>query len=82
MIFSAHSHISRVITLPPVHFEYLNDNSILKITLRTNEMIDGKRKITEIMVPTCSYRMGVKNIGFGMAVLGKENACSHIEKLD
>lgn len=52
-----------------MHFDNMNDESIL--TLRTNEVVDGKIKRTEIMLPTCSYRMGVKNIGFGMAIIGK-----------
>jgi hypothetical protein len=27
--------------------------------------------IAEIMVPTCSYRMGEKNMGYGVAIISK-----------
>ena len=30
----------------------------------------GQYSLNEIAVPTCSYRMGEKNIGFGVAVIG------------
>lgn len=65
MIFSAHSHYSRVITYPPQNIESLVDNRIVTIHL------NGVRDYTEIAVPTSSYRMGVTNIGYGYAVIGK-----------
>lgn len=71
VIFSAHLHISRLITYPPMRFESINDNSILTFTLKGNGKSSQEKKFNEIMIPTCSYRMGVKRIGFGMAVLGK-----------
>ena len=52
----------------------------------------GQYSLNEIAVPTCSYRMGEKNIGFGVAVIGMYNnlrkfsdtlniCCSHPEIL-
>jgi hypothetical protein len=31
--------------------------------------------VHEFMVPTCSYRMGVSNMGYGAAVIGKLAVC-------
>ena len=31
----------------------------------------GQYSLNEIAVPTCSYRMGEKNMGFGVAVIGE-----------
>lgn len=42
----------------------IEENEILKFTL-TNDLT------REIIVPTCSYRMGTENIGYGAAVIGK-----------
>lgn len=33
--------------------------------------IDSELKLNEIMIPTCSYRMGVANMGYGYATLGQ-----------
>lgn len=66
MIFTAHSHYSRLITYPPQHFESLVDNRVVTIPL--NNIVQN---FTEISSPTCSYRMGVPNIGYGYAVIGK-----------
>ena len=50
--------------------EYLPD-SILPIDL------NDKRYIYEISVPTCSYRMGVERIGYGVLLLDSGKKCSH-----
>lgn len=77
LIFSAHSHLSRLRgpsmkspsallgRLGPVQFNRLN---------RTKEHnYDGGWKsiadVHEIEVPTCSYRMGVADMGFGFALI-------------
>lgn len=63
-------HLSRLITYPPLEKEYLENRKIFKYDLQTYE--NGfERKRTEIMIPTCSYRMGVLNIGYGYAIIGK-----------
>lgn len=43
------------------------DNRIIAIDLNENR----RRDYIEIMVPTASYRMGVKHIGHGFAIIGK-----------
>ena len=76
VIFTAHLHISRVISYYPTHFETFTENSVKSFTLFNNQENDktnsnNKNKYFEIQVPTCSYRMGVKLLGFGLAVIGK-----------
>lgn len=61
-------HISRFITYPPIEMENFNDYRIIKV----NYSGHMEKRFTEIMVPTCSYRMGVLNTGYGLAVLGKQ----------
>lgn len=70
IIFSAHTHLSRILTYPPQEVESVYDNRIVKVHLHSDGMGDS-RKYTEIMIPTSSYRMGVPNVGFGFAVIGK-----------
>lgn len=70
IIFSAHAHLSRVLTYPPQEVNSVYDNRIVKVQLHSVGMADST-KYTEIMIPTSSYRMGVRNIGFGFAVIGK-----------
>lgn len=53
-----------------MRYEDFTGDTILTLLLKPG--IDAsQKKVTEIMIPTCSYRMGVRSIGFGMAVLGK-----------
>lgn len=64
-----------------MHLNNFIDNSILSYNLRVTD--DNKtvknnsekslkeNSYLEIIVPTCSYRMGEKRIGYGMAVIGK-----------
>lgn len=70
VIFSAHSHISRLITYPDQTAESFADNRIIAIDLKHNRG-GNRRNFIEIMVPTSSYRMGVKNIGHGFAIIGE-----------
>ncbi|KAJ6649874.1 hypothetical protein Bhyg_05115 [Pseudolycoriella hygida] len=68
VIFSAHQHVSRIITYPPIRTENFNtDSSIISF-----ELGDTKGNVQlEIMVPTSSYRMGSKEVGMGYGVLEK-----------
>lgn len=70
IIFSAHTHLSRVLTYPPQEVQSFSDNRIVKVDLRTDNAAGEYRKHTEIMIPTSSYRMGVYSIGYGFAVIG------------
>ena len=36
----------------------------------------GQYSLSEIAVPTCSYRMGEKNMGYGVAIMGKLKSIS------
>lgn len=63
-------HLSRLITYPPFEKQYLEDRQIVKYELRKYEH-GFERKRVEIMIPTCSYRMGVSNIGYGYAIIGE-----------
>lgn len=67
IIFSAHMHVSRIITYPPFNAAYLEDKRILSHALNVERHVPNR---TEIMVPTCSYRMGVSKMGYGWAVFG------------
>lgn len=73
IIFSGHSHLSRLITYPPQHIEDLVDNRIVNVGLNNFNAVENSRNFTEISIPACSYRMGVNNIGYGYAVIGKFN---------
>ena len=70
VIFSGHSHLSRVITYPPQKIVDLVDRSIVKVKLNNFDVAEHHRKFTEIVVPASSYRMGVYDIGYGYAVIG------------
>lgn len=71
IIFSGHSHLSRVITYPPQDIVALVDNSVVKVKLNNFNVAEHHRNFTEIVVPSSSYRMGVEDIGYGYAVIGK-----------
>lgn len=59
------SHISS--SDPDNHLpEHLYKESSIKLNLKTTE-----RDLHEIQVPTCSYRMGVPNMGYGVMQLCK-----------
>lgn len=70
IIFSGHSHLSRIITYPPQNIENLVDNRVVNVKLNNLNVAENYRNFTEIVVPTSSYRMGVPNIGYGYAVIG------------
>lgn len=71
IIFSGHMHFSRILTYPPQNIANLVDNRIVTVDLNNFNAVENYRNFTEIMVPTSSYRMGVKKIGYGHAVIGK-----------
>lgn len=72
VIFSGHLHVSRIITYPPTHIENLSHGKVVKYNMRNGLFLDRDTNAdyTEIMVPTCSYRMGTTSMGYGMAVIG------------
>lgn len=78
LIFSAHSHVSTKI-LSNEHRIFNSKSHTLNFDLHNlyynwsefdlTELRQAEEYL-EIMVPTCSYRMGFKRIGYGMAILG------------
>lgn len=76
MIFSAHDHKS-------VHFagDLKTGERILVEPLIVNQLSDDwpttwrfqlfNDIVNEVVVPTCSYRMGTLQMGYGAAVIGK-----------
>lgn len=67
IIFTAHMHISRLIHHPGQAAENIADNRVTAIDIGRN----NPPEIVEFMIPTSSYRMGVKNIGHGFAIIGE-----------
>lgn len=76
-IFSAHDHssfnlISDFKKKKTTYLQRLNRNNF-------NQMSEAQWRfgqqspntVNEIIVPTCSYRMGSKNIGYGVLTIGK-----------
>ncbi|KAF0302578.1 uncharacterized protein FJT64_025320 [Amphibalanus amphitrite] len=69
LIFSAHSHTSfvgirRKETGHSLRMEGLNSPALESINLEDDNTV-------EIVVPTCSYRMGVRTMGYGAAVIDR-----------
>ena len=50
----------------PVHLRDLR-----KLRVWTTVDFTNLISLNELMVPTCSYRMGTKNMGYGVAVISK-----------
>lgn len=63
-------HVSRIITYPPFNADHLEDRHIVSHALNVERHVPNR---TEIMVPTCSYRMGVAKMGYGWAIFGMFN---------
>lgn len=70
-------HVSRIITYPPFNAAHLEDRHIVAHALNVERHVPNR---TEIMVPTCSYRMGVAKMGYGWAVFGMfiQNSRAHV----
>lgn len=71
LLFTAHEHKSMIISTDALlrrEFQIVpvtrDNNQVFEYTLGTTDMY-------EILIPTCSYRMGTTKIGYGYAVMGK-----------
>lgn len=80
MIFSGHLHASRFVRihrkrLRAATYKPLSGDKKTAYKVHTFDL--GYHKDTdellEIVIPTCSYRMGVPEIGYGFAVIGRIN---------
>lgn len=79
LIFSGHYHRSSQITSELNRLRYsttLNLQHSMTYDLRT---IEANQEVIEIQVPSCSYRQGVAQIGYGQAVI--ENGFLHYTPL-
>ncbi|XP_062551378.1 uncharacterized protein LOC134216527 isoform X2 [Armigeres subalbatus] len=77
VIFSAHDHLSKYALVhrnnlfQEVNHIDLNTDRHKRQEISSFNLVDlrYRQELLEIMVPTCSYRMGVMKIGYGYAVL-------------
>lgn len=69
IIFSGHWHESRIFVYPSTKAINFYENAVRHFDLQ--ELKEKEHSYLEIMVPTCSYRMGKTKIGMGYAVLGE-----------
>ncbi|XP_052068550.1 uncharacterized protein LOC127707834 isoform X1 [Mytilus californianus] len=83
LIFSGHWHKANVFLCNDC---MKDDDSSWSVKQRNIEDMKGWMvtnltekpfSITEIMVPTCSYRMGVPNMGYGVAIIRKNGELSY-----
>ncbi|XP_034106970.1 metallophosphoesterase 1 [Drosophila albomicans] len=71
IIFSGHWHESRIFIYPSTKVINFYENAVRHFDLKALKEQD--HSYLEIMVPTCSYRMGKSKIGMGYAVLEDYN---------
>jgi len=69
IIFSGHWHESRIFIYPSTKVINFYENAVRHFDLKA--LKEQEHSYLEIMVPTCSYRMGKSKIGMGYAVLGE-----------
>lgn len=70
ILFTAHEHKSMIVSIDAIA---RSDRHIVPVTPKDNNIHSydlGSSDMIEIIVPTCSYRMGVNKIGYGFAVIG------------
>ncbi|EDW60763.2 metallophosphoesterase 1 isoform X2 [Drosophila virilis] len=71
IIFSGHWHESRIFIYPSTKVINFYENAVRHFDLKS--LKEQEHSYLEIMVPTCSYRMGKSKIGMGYAVLENYN---------
>lgn len=80
VIFSGHLH--RSLSIKRNRHEYHTKANPLNVhdhdkydmhEFDVTETVNSERSFLEILVPTCSYRMGEKNVGYGMATIDKDH---------
>lgn len=71
LLFTAHEHKSMIISTDAL---LRQDFHIVPVTPDNNKVYEYSLGVTdmyEILIPTCSYRMGTDKIGYGYAIIGK-----------
>ncbi|KAJ8972403.1 hypothetical protein NQ317_010326 [Molorchus minor] len=74
VLFTAHEHKSMIISTDAL---LRQDFHIVPVTSDNNQVFEytlGVTDMYEILIPTCSYRMGTTKIGYGYAILGKSRS--------
>lgn len=70
VLFTGHEHKSMIVSTDAIA---RSDRHIVPVTPEDDKVHSyalGIGNMLEIIVPTCSYRMGVSKIGYGFAVIG------------
>lgn len=87
-IFSAHDHysinfVSDFKKKKQTYIQRLRQNSFSRMSnAQWRFRQQPENTVSEIIVPTCSYRMGSKNIGYGVLTIGNyyfKTISSHIK---
>ncbi|XP_008190944.1 uncharacterized protein Mppe [Tribolium castaneum] len=71
VLFTAHEHKSMIVSTDAL---LRQDRQIVPVTPDNNKVYEftlGNTDMYEFIIPTCSYRMGTDKIGYGFAVLEK-----------
>ncbi|CRL07996.1 CLUMA_CG020847, isoform A [Clunio marinus] len=68
IIFSAHDHRSREIVGDALKFSHKWPTPILTPKIFDLDLLNRQKKIIELQVTTCSYRMGTMKIGYAQAI--------------
>ncbi|EDW10219.1 metallophosphoesterase 1 isoform X2 [Drosophila mojavensis] len=71
ILFTGHWHESRIFVYPSIKAIQFYENDVRHFDLKA--LKETEHSYLEIMVPTCSYRMGKFKIGIGYAVLENYN---------
>ncbi|XP_074648729.1 metallophosphoesterase 1 homolog [Tubulanus polymorphus] len=75
IIFTSHTHVSRLWTCPDCYRNHRPNSIHLKVDRLTSNKFQtfpvNNDDLKEIVVPTCSYRMGVPDMGYGFAIFNK-----------
>lgn len=72
LLFTAHEHKAMIINTDAL---LRQDRHVIPIRPDNNGVYSytlGALDMYEILVPTCSYRMGTSKIGYGFAIVGKQ----------
>lgn len=70
VLFTAHEHKAMIISADAT---LRQDRHIIPLSPDNNNVFTyqlGSTDMYEILVPTCSYRMGTNKIGYGFAIIG------------
>lgn len=76
LILSGHEHTSHIVEGDKVSRKLINVDSFTRRGQVKDIDVKGQ-KLHEIIVPSCSYRMGVPKIGYGAAILSSDGTVNY-----